>query len=109
MTTAERRKYWEKQVKRWQASGMSMRAWSNEQGLSEKNLSRWKRKLKTEASGLEKEQQTPPGWHEVKRKSPVKPAATGIKLEINECIKIELEQGFDPKLLRDVVEALTKC
>ncbi len=109
MTIAERRKYWEKQVKRWQASGMSMRAWSKEQGLSEKNFSRWKRKLKAEASGLEEEQQTPPGWHEVKRKSPVRPAATGIKLEINECIQIELEQGFDPKLLRDVVEALTKC
>ena len=75
---------------------MSMRAWSNEQGLSEKNLSRWKRKLTAEASGLEEEQQTPPGWHEVKRKLPVRPAATGIMLEINEQIKIELEQSFDP-------------
>lgn len=109
MTMAERRKYWKKQVKSWQASGMSMRAWSKEQGLSEKNLSRWKRKLTAEASGPEEEHQTPPGWHEVKCKAPVRPAATGIKLEINEQIKIELEQGFDPKLLRDVVEALTKC
>ena len=106
MTTEERQLYWEEQVKRWQASGMTIRDWSREQGLSEKTVSSWKRKL---LNGKQRRNQVPAGWHEVKQKPPVKTAVSGMKLEINEHVKIELGQGFDPKLLRDVVDALTKC
>lgn len=106
MTTEERQLYWEEQVKRWQASGMSMHAWGKKQGISDKTLGNWRRKLQRQKKIQDR---VPSGWQEVKRTSPVMPAATGIKLEVNEKIKIELKQGFDPKLLMDVVRVLIEC
>ena len=108
MTLAERRKYWEKQVKRWQASGMSMRAWCKAQDLSEKNVSRWKRKLAAEATSIEKTQKVPDGWCAITSKPAKQVLQSGIKLEINGQIRIELNHGFDHNLLREVVEALTR-
>ena len=106
MTTEERQAYWEEKVKRWQASGMSMHAWSKKQGISDKTLGNWRRKLQRQKEAQER---VPSGWQEVKRTSSVRPIATGIKLEINECIKIELKQGFDPQLLMDVVRVVKQC
>jgi EAL domain-containing protein (putative c-di-GMP-specific phosphodiesterase class I) len=106
MTTEERQVYWEKQVKRWQASGMSMHAWGKKQGISDKTLGNWRRKLQQQK---EVQNQVPSGWQEVKRTTYDRSAAMGIKLEVNEKIKIELKQGFDPQLLMDVVRVLTQC
>jgi len=106
MTTEERQAYWEKQVERWQASEMSMHAWCKKQGISDKTLGNWRRKLQRQK---EVQNQVPSGWQEVKRTTYDRSAAMSIKLEVNEKIKIELKQGFDPKLLMDVVRVLTQC
>ncbi len=108
MTLAEREKYWRKQIKNWQTSGMSMRAWSKAQDISEKNLSRWKRKLAVEAGGVQEIRKAPDGWCEVKTKQAKQAIPSGINLEINGQIRIELNRGFDQKLLREVLEALTR-
>lgn len=108
MTLVERRKYWEKQVNRWQASGMSMRAWCKAQDLSEKTVSRWKRKLAAEATSIEKAPKLPDGWCAITSNSEKQVLESGLKLEINGQIRIELNHGFDHNLLREVVEALTR-
>lgn len=103
MTLAERRKYWEKQVTSWQASGMPMRAWCKAQSLSEKSVSRWKRKLAAETSS-----KVPDGWCAITSKPAKQVLQSGIKLEINGQLRIELNHGFDHNLLREVIEALTR-
>lgn len=108
MTLAERDQYWRKQVKNWQSSYTSMRAWCKANDISEKNLSRWKRKLAIEAGGTQEIKKAPDGWCEVKTKPAQKTKPSGIKLEINGQIRIELNHGFDHNLLREVIEALTR-
>ena len=44
----ERAKYWKEQVESWQSSGVKMRAWCKANEISEKSLSRWKKKLADE-------------------------------------------------------------
>jgi len=108
MTLAEREKYWRKQVENWQASGISMRAWCKAHDISEKNLSRWKRKLTVETGGAQEIQKAPDGWCEVETKRTKQAIPSGIKLEINDQIRIELNRGFDHNLMREVIEALTR-
>ena len=85
-----------------------MRAWCKAEDISEKNLSRWKRKLAAEASVTNKIQEVPDGWCEIKSKPEKQKVPSGIKLEINGQIRIELKHGFDQKLLREIVEVLTR-
>lgn len=108
MKLSERDKYWRKQVENWKVSGLTMRAWCKANDISEKNLSRWKRKIAIEAGGTQEIQKAPDGWCEVKTKPAKQILPSGIKLEINEQISIELNRGFDHTLLREVVEALTR-
>ena len=44
----ERAKYWKEQVESWQSSGVKMRALRKANEISEKSLSRWKKKLADE-------------------------------------------------------------
>lgn len=108
MMQTERAKYWKEQVENWQSSGVKMRAWCKANEISEKNLSRWKRKIAIEAGGIQEIQKAPDGWCEVKTTPAKQILPSGIKLEINEQIRIELNRGFDHTLLREVVEALTR-
>jgi hypothetical protein len=108
MMQTERAKYWKEQVESWQSSGVKMRAWCKANEISEKNLSRWKRKIAIEAGGIQEIQKAPDGWCEVNTTPAKQILPSGIKLEINEQIRIELNHGFDHTLLREVVEALTR-
>ena len=85
-----------------------MRTWCETQNISEKSLGRWKRKLAIEAGGTQKIQKAPVGWCEIKSKSEKQEVPSGINLEINGRIRIEINHGFDQKLLREVIEALTR-
>lgn len=48
MMQTERAKYWKEQVESWQSSGVKMRALRKANEISEKSLSRWKKKLADE-------------------------------------------------------------
>ena len=108
MMQTERAKYWKEQVENWQSSGVKMRAWCKANEISEKSLSRWKKKLADEEGVNQKKQKAPNGWCEVKTTPAKQILPSGIKLEINEQIRIELNHGFDHTLLREVVEALSR-
>lgn len=108
MMQTERAKYWKERVESWQSSGVKMRDWCKANEISEKSLSRWKKKLADEGGVNQKKQKAPNGWCEVKTTPAKQALPSGIKLEINEQIRIELNRGFDHSLLREVVEALTR-
>ena len=50
----------------------------------------------------------PCGWCEIKSKPEKQKEPSGSKLEINGQIRIELNHGVDQKVLREIVEVLTR-
>ena len=87
------RAIWASHIERQRQSGKSVKAFCAEEGLKVWQFSYWRGVIhptKTE----------PKGFVEVKVK-----CGGGVVVEVNGC-RIEVERGFDPELLRQVVGTL---
>jgi hypothetical protein len=80
------------EVERWRASGMSARAYAAERGLSPASLWRWS---SAESAGPE-----------FVRLEVVSTVSSELVVEIGSA-RIRVSSGFDGRLLREVVNALT--
>ena len=107
MNLKDNRKLWESRVKEYRQSQMTAREWCQKQGLTDSALSYWITKLnKEQKSPLSQTDIQTTSWlsvnfmHEEK-----KGKQTSINVKIGPA-SIELKQGFDQKLLVDIVEAL---
>jgi len=87
-------------ISAWKASGLSQAAFSRRAGIPKQRIAYWRRRLPSPGS-------TPtPGFVEIP--SPSVPVRTGLgfMVEVSDPVRVRVEHGFDPALLRSVVRAL---
>ena len=109
---AEERKRWGEVLNRWRASGQSMAAFCREQRLDYRRLQRWCKRL----DGAQKRRRLtliPVVPRMSKCAAPAVPkrlgdaaAVVGVRIRLPGDIAIDVQEGFDPKVLLSVVELL---
>jgi transposase-like protein len=106
MTRKElRRNEWIARIADYRASGQSMQAWSNQNHVSKDQLRYWLRTLRDHTAPAET---SPTRFVPLILQDPVPHAPSTASLHIHVgSARIELASGFDPRLLREVVAALS--
>lgn len=91
----------------WSQSGLTLSAFARQCGLSVTRLRRWRRRLEAEDG---------PRFHPVeiiddRPETPIEdaPDAAPVEVIVGRGHRIAVRRGFDPALLREVVEALEGC
>lgn len=109
---AEARKHWSEILKQWRASGQSMAAFCRERGVDCRRLQRWGKRVGRPQGGKPLTL-IPVLPRSVERMRPTVPVQLGdsagavaIRIRLPGEIAIEMAEGFDPKLLVDVVVLL---
>ena len=87
---AVNRQRWRERIDAWKRSGQSQKAFCQHHQLGLASLHRWHRIFQAEAAGGVTEQ----------------PPATNLTVVIEDDLRVEVSAGFDPHLLRQVVEVL---
>jgi hypothetical protein len=100
----QRRQDWIARIAEYKDSGQTMKAWCSAQGVTLDQLKYWLRKLKSHpARSVPK---VPASFVPLSLNEPsVLPASPSLPLYVGS-VRIEVNVGFDPRLLRDVVTAL---
>lgn len=98
MTRSELAEHWREQIEDFASSGMTAQEWCNFNAVPLNQLQYWKRRLKV----LDKAQPTATTWTAIEIEQPV---ASSISIRIGSAF-IDLNSGFNPCLLREVVRAL---
>jgi hypothetical protein len=100
---SEEQRTWRDHVEMWRASGKTQAAYAASVGLKTTTLVYWLKRARLE-SKAETNSSTPPPTVRMAR---VKPSRVSESLAV--CVgaaRIEVRQGFDPALLRDILNAL---
>ena len=97
MSNEQKRELWNERIQAFRASGLSQKAWCEEQGLQVSQLGYWLRKLRSETNLSEKGR-----WVSL---SSVAPSGSGISLRVGSVV-LEIERVFDPEVLADVLRSL---
>lgn len=99
MPNTELRREWEARVTEFRASGMSATKWSEAKGLKVHQLWYWLAKFKQEPSECA-------GWLQVKVAETAR--TNSLLVKVGQAT-IEVQSGFDPELLADVVTAIGRA
>jgi transposase-like protein len=100
----ERRQTWIARVTAYKQSGQTMKVWCSEQGVTLDQLKYWLRKFKSEAGGSGSP--APTSFVPlVLNESSSSPSSASLRLHVGD-VHIEVNVGFNPGLLRDVVATL---
>ena len=99
MTKEERITHWRGVIAKHAESGLSAAAFCREQDLNVHQFRWWQRRFKNENS-----QSKGAGFLQLVPFS--KSQHSGIRIYLNNGVFIEVEQGFDPLILRGVIEAI---
>lgn len=110
---AEDRIVWEKRYQDFQASGKSQAAWCKEKNINPNTFNYWYLRLNREKAEPGKQQKEPIKWLELDPKeikpetniAPPFPHAIDIKIAD---ITIEVEPGFEPEHLINIIKTLSK-
>lgn len=105
MTNKElRRQSWIMRIAAYKQSGETMRVWCDKEGVTLDQLKYWLKKLKSQTG--ESGSSTPAAFVPlVCRETQPAPTSAALRLQVG-VVQIEVNAGFDPKLLGDVVAAL---
>ena len=98
----QKRIYWKQQIEQWQQTGLSQAEYCRRNNLKHHQLVYWKRRyLKT---------QTEVSFAAVQLEDlldiPVSADQASLAVVIDHHFKVEIKEGFDPKLLRQVITVL---
>jgi len=99
---AEKRRFWEQQIQQWKDSDLTQIEFCRLHNLKPHQLTYWKKRLhptKTPVSLVELQ------WGPTLQ-SPPDPNASHLRLILNEHYRIDIDRGFDPLTLQQVVLAL---
>lgn len=103
-----RRQTWIARVTAYKQNGQTMKEWCSTQGVTLDQLKYWLRKFKSEAGGSDFPAPTsfvPLVLSESSRS----PSSASLRLHVGD-VHFDVNVGFNPELLRDVVAALrTPC
>jgi hypothetical protein len=98
------RREWRDRIAAYRESGLSMRAWCKETGHTRDRLRYWLAKYPASENVCSARSA---GWVSVNLEptTPVEHSRTSITVRVTG-VEIEVVRGFDPELLRSVVQAL---
>ncbi len=96
------RQFWKKQIKNWQESGLTQTEYCKQHDLSQHNLTYWKRRfVKTEPSV---------SLVQVNMKADFNsnqiPCASPLRLVVGNQYRVEIDRGFDPVALQQLLYTL---
>ena len=99
---AEKRRFWEQQIQQWKDSGLTQIEFCRLHNLKAHQLTYWKKRFdRTQAPVSVVELQWSPALQ-----SSSGPNASHLRLILNEHYRIDIERGFDPLTLQQLVLAL---
>lgn len=97
IVNSDKQAMWNERIEEFLTSGQSRRAWCQANGMSAQQLGYWLRK-----SQSSEERSASDRWVSMEATSS---ASSGITLRIGD-VTLDVERGFDPRVLTDVVLAL---
>ena len=97
-TTISKPPYWQQHFKDWQESGKSRTAYCSENNLRLSTFDYWRKKLKEKASSIKLVQVPTTGMLQINN--------AGVCLIVNEYYRIEVETGFCPSTLSQLVKVV---
>lgn len=101
MTRAAKRKEWEVRIAAFRGSGQSVGKWCEANGIKEHSLRYWMHRV---GAGESNESLTPQ-WLSVEVEGTSSPSKSPLHIRVGQAT-IEVKPGFDPILLKEVVQAL---
>ncbi len=101
----ERRQYWEAQVQRWRASGLTQREFCKKEDLSIERFGAWKRRLDRENQGESEGLVAVPPKIVSSALFTVRPA---LGLVVDERYRVEIPDAFSPSTLAAVLQVLSR-
>jgi transposase-like protein len=113
VTREYRASQWAECIKECRSSGMTIRDWCDENGVSEKSFYYWQRKFRNEACQLleqnSKSALALPSFAEIDMSQPVKSETLAVTIRIGE-ITADIHNGADPATVESVIRTLkTVC
>ena len=109
LTTEYRMGQWAEIMQRRAESGLSIVKYCEREGMPTNRYHYWQRRLRTAAAEMLPAAETtvpvPTGWTQINVAENVKPAESGITIEIGKC-RVGVEKATDMELLRQVCKAL---
>lgn len=96
----ERRAFWQGHLVQWQASGLSQVTYCCQQGLKVAQFGYWKKRL---LAGQTPDTAPAAGFIALQMAS----ASATLTVVLNNSLRVEVHPGFDPVMLRAVVQALS--
>jgi len=100
MANQEKQVLWNERIEAFLASGLSQRAWCQEQELPLHQLNYWLRKHRTNP-----EHPSACRWVSMESVRPSSSSVSGISLRVGH-ISLDIEPGFDQQTLVDVLHSL---
>lgn len=94
--------HWEKQIEAYRESGLTLQVWCDREGVSKDRMKYWMYKRK-----VDRQPHRPSATFVPVHVESTAPSAdlSPIWVQVGE-VRVGVAAGFDPRLLRDVVEAL---
>lgn len=96
MSREERQKYWRQLVEKHAESGMSAAAFCKEQKINPQRFYAWRGRFRGDSPSTEFIRLLPTS----------KGAPSGVRIVLDDGMGIELDRGFDPDTLREIIDAL---
>ena len=97
MTVKERRDHWCALVGKHAQSGLSGAAFCKDESISPQQFYHWRRRIRRETAANDFIRLVPTS----------NTARTGIRINLDHRISIEVERGFDAVTLREIIDALS--
>lgn len=99
----QRRNEWSARIVDYEASGQTMKAWCERQNVTKDQLKYWLRALKARPVDAV---HAPAPFLPLALRESVVPSLSTVLLHVGD-VRVEVRNGFDPILLREVVAALS--
>ena len=101
----EKRQFWRKQVQDWQESGLSQKEFCRRNDLPEHRLTYWKNRFLKSEAAVSLVQLQVGGDNGLENHFS---QGSGLRLIINKKFEIEVDRGFDPHALWQLIYALDR-
>lgn len=99
---AEKRQFWERQIQQWKDSGLTQTEFCRLHGLKSHQLTYWKKRFQPEQAPVSLVELN---WKPTFQTAPC-PKTSPLRLIVNEQFRIDVDRGFDPATLQQLVLSL---
>ena len=98
-----KREYWSSHIERWQESGASQTEYCKEHGLKDHQFTYWKKRIvQTETAA----KFVSVNLGSFTNRQPSPQPVSALRVVVSNGLKVEVEAGFDPHLLGQLIVAL---